>query len=124
MLSDRERAALDEVQRRFVTEDPRFAASFNRVRQRESSYSVHWACTLPCWAYRHDRRSGGRGAPADGGGAGERAGCRGAGHGDLPAAPAPEPHRPAGLVMSSLESAVPGAAGRSAVPPAGIGSSR
>jgi hypothetical protein len=31
MLSDRERQALDEVQRRFLTEDPRFAASFDRV---------------------------------------------------------------------------------------------
>jgi Protein of unknown function (DUF3040) len=31
MLSDRERQALDEVQRRFLTEDPRFAASFDQV---------------------------------------------------------------------------------------------
>jgi hypothetical protein len=45
MLSDRERQTLDEVQRRFVTEDPRFAASFNRVGPSASSYSVHWAYT-------------------------------------------------------------------------------
>jgi hypothetical protein len=51
MLSDRERAALDEVQRRFVTEDPRFAESFNRVRSGASSCTVHWVYTLPSWAY-------------------------------------------------------------------------
>jgi hypothetical protein len=51
MLGDRERQTLDEVQRRFVTEDPRFAASFNRVGPSASSYSVHWADTLPSWAY-------------------------------------------------------------------------
>lgn len=51
MLSDRERQMLDEVQRRFVTEDPRFAASFDRVGPGASSYSVRWAYTLPSWAY-------------------------------------------------------------------------
>jgi DUF3040 family protein len=42
---------LDEVQHRFVTEDPRFAASFSGVWLGESSYSVQWAYTLPSWAY-------------------------------------------------------------------------
>jgi hypothetical protein len=51
MLSDRERQTLDEVQHRFVTEDPRFAASFNAVWPRASTYSVQWAYTLPSWAY-------------------------------------------------------------------------
>jgi hypothetical protein len=51
MLSDRERETLREVQNRFVTEDPRFAASFNAVRPGASSYSVQWAYTLPSWAY-------------------------------------------------------------------------
>jgi len=51
MLSDRKRETLREVQRRFVTEDPRFAASFNAVRPRASTYSVQWAYTLPSWAY-------------------------------------------------------------------------
>ncbi len=51
MLSDRERESLREVQRRFVTEDPRFAASFNAARPGASSYSVQWAYTLPSWAY-------------------------------------------------------------------------
>jgi Protein of unknown function (DUF3040) len=51
MLSDRERPTLDEVQRRFATEDPRFSASFNRARPGASSYSVQWAYTLPSWAY-------------------------------------------------------------------------
>ncbi|TWF82178.1 DUF3040 family protein [Pseudonocardia hierapolitana] len=48
MLSDQERQTLDEVQRRFVTEDPRFAASFNRVGPGASSYTVRW---VPRWAY-------------------------------------------------------------------------
>jgi hypothetical protein len=51
MLSDRERETLREVQHRFVTEDPRFAASFNAVEPGASSYSVQWAYTLPSWAY-------------------------------------------------------------------------
>jgi Protein of unknown function (DUF3040) len=51
MLSDRERETLREVQHRFVTEDPRFAASFNAVGPGASSFSVQWAYTLPSWAY-------------------------------------------------------------------------
>jgi hypothetical protein len=51
MLSDRERETLREVQHRFVTEAPRFAASFNAVWPGASSYSVQWAYTLPSWAY-------------------------------------------------------------------------
>jgi hypothetical protein len=51
MLSDRERETLREVQHRFVTEDPRFAASFDAVGPDASSYSVQWAYTLPSWTY-------------------------------------------------------------------------
>jgi hypothetical protein len=51
MLSGRERETLREVQHRFVTEDPRFAASFDAVGPGASSYSVQWAYTLPGWAY-------------------------------------------------------------------------
>jgi DUF3040 family protein len=51
MLNDRERETLREVQHRFVTEDPRFAASFEGVGRGASSFSVQWAYTLPSWAY-------------------------------------------------------------------------
>jgi hypothetical protein len=51
MLSDRERETLREVQFQFVTEDPRFAASFNAIEPRASTHSVQWAYTLPDWAY-------------------------------------------------------------------------
>jgi hypothetical protein len=51
MLSDRERETLREFQHQFVTEDPRFAASFNAVSPGASSFSVQWAYTLPSWAY-------------------------------------------------------------------------
>jgi hypothetical protein len=51
MLSDRERETLREVQHQFVTEDPRFAASFTAIGPRASTYSVQWAYTLPSWAY-------------------------------------------------------------------------
>jgi hypothetical protein len=42
MLSDREHETLREVQDRFVSEDPRFAASFKAVRPDASIYSVQW----------------------------------------------------------------------------------
>ncbi|TWF74955.1 DUF3040 family protein [Pseudonocardia hierapolitana] len=51
MLSERERQALDEIQHRFVTDDPCFAASSNYVSLGESRYSVQWAYKLPSWAY-------------------------------------------------------------------------
>ena len=67
MLSDRERETLCQVQRRFVTEDSRFAAAFNAVRPGASSCFVQWSYTLPIWAYTGERRSGVRCAHADGG---------------------------------------------------------
>ena len=50
MLGDRSGETVGEVRHRVVTGDPRFAASFAAIGPRDSSCSVHWACTLPRWA--------------------------------------------------------------------------
>jgi hypothetical protein len=51
VLSDRERETLREVQRQLVSEDPRFARSFDAVGKRDSSCSLKWAYAMPRWAY-------------------------------------------------------------------------
>jgi hypothetical protein len=49
MLSDYERRALPELQRRFLAEDPDFARSFDEVGKRDSAFSLQWVDAMPRW---------------------------------------------------------------------------